>query len=119
MTMPTSKTTSSTGRSGRAAPPNANEPSSKRAKISASSCDVEKENPACHTWADLRPEIVSHVARYVSPDTADMMNFLFCVGPRVAAIVRKTYLSGNDLYLRDCVVRTPPYNSEAMPWRRV
>ena len=106
MTKPTAKTT-------RTAPSIAKEPSPKRAKIDAASRgDGQGSSPSpLITWADLRPELLSHVARYVSTDTADMMNFLFCVGPKTAAIVRKTYLSGNDLYLRDCAIETPPYNS--------
>ena len=114
--MPT-KTVKTSTSSYRMAPSNEDGPAPKRAKRATSPRGGQGKHPtaesppACPSWADLRPELLSHVARFVSPDTADMMNFLFCVGPKVAVIVRSTYLSGNDDYLRECLLKTPPYST--------
>ena len=51
------------------------------------------------SWADLRPELIGQIARFLPMGTPDMMRLLLCVGPRVAAVVRKRYLTGNDYYL--------------------
>ena len=55
---------------------------------------------AC-SFSDLRPELVAHIAKYVCTTAPDMMIFLYCVGPSVSSVVRKTYLTNNQKYLRD------------------
>ena len=116
------KTVKTSTSSSRMAPSNEDGPAPKRFKRADSPRDGQGKcltsESACPSWADLRPELVSHVARFVSPDTADMMNFLFCVGPKVTTIVRRTYLSGNEDCLRECLMKLAPYSIRGSGKRR-
>mmetsp|Transcript_3895 Transcript_3895/g.11036 ORF Transcript_3895/g.11036 Transcript_3895/m.11036 type:complete len:438 (-) Transcript_3895:76-1389(-) len=73
---------------------------------------------AC-SFSDLRPELVAHIAKYVCTTAPDMMNFLYCVGPSVSSVVRKTYLANNQKYLRDTLDlcdRSPKKKARITSW---
>ena len=89
------------------------------AKRSSSGGDRPPEPPAkrrravrndATSWADLNPELIGRVSRFLAMGNPDLMNFCSAVGPSTSAAVRKAYLVDNDYYLDYCFTHDPSGN---------
>lgn len=70
----------------------------------------EVRDDALTSWADLSPELIGRVSRFLAMGNPDLMNFLQTVGPSTSAAVRKAYLVDNDYYLDYCFDKDPSGN---------
>jgi len=78
------------------------EPPAKRRRVD--------RDDALTSWADLGPELIGRISKFLGMGNPDLMNFLLCLGPSTSAVVRKAYLVDNEYYLDYCVHRDPSEN---------